>query len=169
MAKTEMPVIPILILSSCIIIASSLSYSLVKAEEVRAGTSTEAGLPGGGPPPLSRNPFVSAPYGRMDKSPTQGETKLETNNLEKSGEGSGSLGNADKIEATNKIEEANKEYVISELRVKGVLLGLNDPMALLGDRVVRIGDKVGVYIITDINRRGVLLSHGDKIVQIPFE
>ena len=160
MAKIVMPILPILILSSCIIVVSSLSYSLAKAEEVRAGVSTGAGLPEGGPPSLSRNPFISAPYGRMDKRSINSETQTDINSIGKS---SGSLKKADKI------EEANKEVIIKELRVKGVLLSGNDSMALVGDRIVKIGDKIGAHIITDINRKGILLSHGNKIILIPLE
>jgi len=163
MVKIAMPITLILILSSCIIVVSSLSYPLAKAEEVRAGVSTGAGLPEGGPPSLSRNPFISAPYGRMDKRPINSETQPDINTIGKSGESSGSLKKADKI------EEANKEDIIKELRVKGVLLSGNDPMALVGDRIVKIGDKIGAHIITDINRKGILLSHGDKIILIPLE
>ena len=165
MAKTVMPIIPIFILSSCIIVVSSLSYPVAKAEEVRAGVSVspKAGLPEGGPPSLSRNPFISAPYGRMDKRPINSETQPDINTIGKSGESSGSLKKADKI------EEANKEDIIKELRVKGVLLSGNDPMALVGDRIVKIGDKIGAHIITDINRKGILLSYGDKIILIPLE
>jgi len=163
MAKIVMPILPILILSSCIIVVSSLSYSLAKAEEVRAGVSTGAGLPEGGPPSLSRNPFISAPYGRMDKRPINSETQPDINSIGKSGESSGSLKKADKT------EEANKEVIIKELRVKGVLLSGNDSMALVGDRIVKIGDKIGAHIITDINRKGILLSHGNKIILIPLE
>ena len=160
MVKIVMPILPILILSSCIIVVSSLSYSLAKAEEVRAGVSTGAGLPEGEPPSLSRNPFISAPYGRMDKRSINSETQTDINSIGKS---SGSLKKADKI------EEANKEVIIKELRVKGVLLGGNDSMALVGDRIVKIGDKIGAHIITDINRKGILLSHGNKIILIPLE
>jgi|SRR3990172_8884240 len=160
MAKIVMPILPILILSSCIIVVSSLSYSLAKAEEIRAGVSTGAGLPEGEPPSLSRNPFISAPYGRMDKRPINSEAQPDINSTGKS---SGSLKKADKI------EEANKEVIIKELRVKGVLLSGNDSMALVGDRIVKIGDKIGAHIITDINRKGILLSHGNKIILIPLE
>ncbi len=163
MVKIGRPTIRIIILSSCIIIASSLSYSLAKAEEVRAGTSNEAGLPEGGPPPLSRNPFISAPYGRMDQRPINSETQPDINSIRKSEKSPGSLQKAEKI------EEANNEDIIKELRVKGVLLGGNDTMALLGDRIVKIGDRVAAHIITDINRKGILLSHGDKIILIPLE
>ena len=163
MVKIAMPITLILILSSCIIVVSSLSYPLAKAEEVRAGVSTGAGLPEGEPPSLSRNPFISAPYGRMDKRSINSETQTDINTIGKSGESSGSLKKADKI------EEANKEDIIKELRVKGVLLSGNDPMALLGDRIVKIGDKIDAHIITDINRKGILLSHGDKIILIPLE
>jgi len=163
MVKIAMPIILILILSSCIIVVSSLSYSLAKAEEVRAGVSTGAGLPEGGPPSLSRNPFISAPYGRMDKSPIKSEPQPDINTIGKSEKNPGSLQKADKI------EEANKEDIIKELRVKGVLLGGNDPMALLGDRIVKIGDKIDAHIITDINRKGILLSYGDRVVRIPLE
>src|SRR3989304_6237771 len=97
MAKIVTPIILILILSSCIIVVSSLSYPLAKTEE------------------------------------------------------------------------ANKEVIIKELRVKGVLLSGNDPMALVGDRIVKIGDKIGAHIIKDINRKGILLSHGNKIILIPLE
>jgi len=163
MAKIVTPIILILILSSCIIVVSSLSYPLAKAEEVRAGVSTGAGLPEGGPPSLSRNPFISAPYGRMDKRPINSEIQSDINATGKSEKNPGSLQKADKI------EEANKESIIKELRVKGVLLDGNDPVALLGDRIVKIGDKIGAHIITDINRKGILLSHGDKIILIPLE
>jgi len=163
MVKIAMPITLILILSSCIIVVSSLSYPLAKAEEVRAGVSTGAGLPEGGPPSLSRNPFISAPYGRMDKRPINSEIQSDINATGKSEKNPGSLQKADKI------EEANKESIIKELRVKGVLLDGNDPLALLGDRIVKIGDKIGAHIITDINRKGILLSHGDKIILIPLE
>ena len=163
MIKIVMPITLILILFSCILVVSSLSYPLAKAEEIRAGVSTGAGLPEEEPPSLSRNPFISAPYGRMDKRPINSETQPDINTIGKSGESSGSLKKADKI------EEANKEDIIKELRVKGVLLSGNDPMALVGDRIVKIGDKIGAHIITDINRKGILLSHGDKIILIPLE
>ena len=163
MTKVVMSITPILILFSCILVVSSLSYPLAKAEEVRAGVSTGAGLPEGGPPSLSRNPFISAPYGRMDKSPIKSEPQPDINTIGKSEKNPGSLQKADKI------EEANKESIIKELRVKGVLLDGNDPVALLGDRIVKIGDKIGAHIITDINRKGILLSHGDKIILIPLE
>src|SRR3972149_12129231 len=142
MAKVVMPILPILILSSCIIVVSSLSYSLAKAEEIRAGVSTGAGLPEGEPPSLSRNPFISAPYGRMDKRPINSETQPDINSIRKSEKNSGSLQKADKI------EKAKNEDIIKELRVKGVLLSGNDPMALVGDRIVKIGDKIGAHIIT---------------------
>lgn len=163
MVKIVMPIGPILILSSCIIVVSSLSYPLAKAEEIRAGVSTGAGLPEGEPPSLSRNPFISAPYGRMDKRPINSETQPDINSIRKSEKNPGSLQKADQI------EEANKEDIIKELRVKGVLLDGNDPMALLGDRIVKVGDRVAAHIITDINRKGILLSHGDKIILIPLE
>lgn len=169
MVKIAMPITLILILSSCIIVVSSLSYPVAKAEEVRAGVSTGADLPEGGPPSLSRNPFISAPYVRMDKSPIKSEIIPEINTIEKSEESPDNLQKADEIELTDKIEEANREDIIKELRVKGVLLGGNDPMALLGDRIVKIGDKIDAHIITDINRKGILLSYGDRVVQIPLE
>lgn len=180
MTKREKPVIHILILFCCLIIASSLSYSIAQAEEVRDSTSTEAGLPEGVPPPLSRNPFISAPYGRMDKRPLKEEAKPEIKTTEeKSGENSGDVENTGQKETTNRIEITNiienkiegtdEEHVLSDLKVTGVLLGGDDPRALLGDRVVKIGDKIGAHVITDITRRGILLSHGDKVVRIPFE
>src|SRR3990172_2678294 len=163
MVKIAMPITLILILFSCIIAVSSLSYPLAKAEEIRASVSTGAGLPEEGPPSLSRNPFISAPYGRMDKRPINSETQPDINSIRKSEKNPGSLQKADKI------EEANNEDIIKELRVKGVLLDGNDPLALLGDRIVKIGDKIWAHIITDINRKGILLSHGDKIILIPLE
>src|SRR3972149_10740188 len=163
MTKVVMSITPILILFSCILVVSSLSYPLAKAEEIRAGVSTGAGLPEEEPPSLSRNPFISAPYGRMDKRPINSETQPDINSIGKSGESSGSLKKADKT------EEANKEVIIKELRGKGVLLRGNDPMALVGDRIVKIGDKIGAHIIKDINRKGILLSHGNKIILIPLE
>ena len=163
MTKVVMSITPILILFSCILVVSSLSYPLAKAEEIRAGVSTGAGLPEEEPPSLSRNPFISAPYGRMDKRPINSETQPDINSIRKSEKNLGSLQKADKI------EEINKEVIINELKVKGVLLGGNDPMALLEGRIVRIGDKIGAHTITDINRKGILLSHGDKIILIPLE
>lgn len=163
MAKIVTLITPILILSSCIIVVSSLSYPLAKAEEIRAGVSTGAGLPEGEPPSLLRNPFISAPYGRMDKRPINSETQPDINTIGKNGESSGSLKKVDKT------EEASKEVIIKDLRVKGVLLSGDNPMALVGDRIVKIGDKIGAHIITDINREGILLSHGNKIILIPLE
>ena len=99
----------------------------------------------------------------MDKRPINSEIQSDINATGKSEKNPGSLQKADKI------EEANKEVIIKELRVKGVLLSGNDSMALVGDRIVKIGDKIGAHIITDINRKGILLSYGDRVVRIPLE
>lgn len=128
MVKVVIPFIFIIIFFSGIILTSSDSL----AEE-----------PDSGPPPLARNPFVDAPYGRLNKTVIRSDTNP---------------GMFIKKEDINKVQKVN-----------GIILGGDHPAALVGHRVVKIGDTVDEFTVTDITRKGVSLSNGDRVIQLPFE
>ena len=128
MVKVVITFIFIIIFFSGIILTSSDSL----AEE-----------PGSVPPSLSRNPFVDALYGRMNKTIITSDT------------------NPDMI--------IKKEGINKFQKVNGIILGEDYPIALIGHRVVKIGDTVDEFTVTDITRKGVSLSNGARVIQLPFE
>ncbi len=151
MIKIVIPVIFILILSSGIIPFSSCFF----AEELRLDVSAAEDKPQGEAPPITRNPFINAPYGRMPKPLGKSESS-NPEMITKRDEGISQ--GADKGEDTSR-----------KLKVKGVILGGNSPMALLGHRIVKTGDKIDDFIVIDINHTGVSLSKGNKVIQLSFE
>ncbi len=126
----------------------------VLAEELSAspgGVGSSEGMREGITPSLSRNPFASAPDGQRERITVKGDTPPDA--LKK---GSRSYGQ-------------NRTGNVKDLKVKGVLLDGKHPMALVGYRIVKIGDRIDEFIVTDIKRSGVTLSKGDEVVQLYFE
>lgn len=136
-----------LILSSCI--TTILSNAI--AEEPSPVVSTTREVQDDVPPPISRNPFVKAPHGRMEKT----SRKEQDSNIIKKGD--------------NSLRTNTAENITEGIKVKGVLLDGDYPIALLGHRIVKIGNRVGEFIVTDITRMGITLSMGEKVIQLPLE
>lgn len=150
MVKVFTPFIFILILFSGITLISLHSL----AEGPGAVPQSVQDLTEEGPPLLARNPFVDAPYGRMNKTIIRNEANPGIFIKE----------NDDKSKRSNKAEDIYKAQ-----KIKGILLSVDYPAALVGHRVVKIGDPIGGFIVTDITREGVSVSGGDRVIQIPFE
>lgn len=140
----------ILILSTGSISISSYSA----AEEISPVISEVNDIHEGGPPQLTRNPFLSAPYGRMYKKAVKSESDPSMA-IRK---------NYDKPQESNKIENISKDQ-----KVKGVILDGYYPVALLGHRIVKVGDLIGKLKVTDITREGVSASDGDRVINLPLE
>jgi hypothetical protein len=52
--------------------------------------------------------------------------------------------------------------------LKGIIIGGKQPMAIINDKFVRIGEKIGEYIIVSIDPNEVLLKSGmhEKVLQV---
>lgn len=97
------------------------------------------------PPPISRNPFVSAPFGRMVKAPVKSETNPGSQRPVRIGD------------------------ISKDLKVRGLLLDGDNPVALIGRRVVKIGDRFDEFTITDIKPAGITLTKGDQVIKLSVE
>ena len=64
---------------------------------------------------------------------------------------------------------AGVDSVLKGLKVKGILMGKDYPVALLGHRIVKTGDVIDGLTVTEITRTGVTLSYGDRIFQLSIE
>ncbi|MBI5756386.1 MAG: hypothetical protein HZA12_05615 [Nitrospirae bacterium] len=125
------------------IIFISLSYALAEppTQTTSPTTTTPVTTPAipkeGAPPPVSRNPFVDAPYGRVKKEDLSGAAGVDS--------------------------------ALKGLKVKGILMGRDYPVALLGRRMVKTGDVIDGLTVTEITRTGVTLSYGDRMFQLSIE
>lgn len=143
MGKIFINAIIIVILSGSFI----LTLSETSAQEFSPSISTKENTP----PPLARNPFLDIPQGRISES-TNWRGRITEMNIRKVSK------------KPKKIDD-----VIKNLHVRGVLLNRNDTMALLGRRVVKIGDMIGEFMVINITRAGVTLSNGDRIIELSLE
>lgn len=126
----------------------------VSAEELSASTrrvGSSEGIQEGSTPSLSRNPFAGAPYGRMERITVTSDNQ------------------PDAMKKGNRSYGQNRNEKVKDLKVKGVLLDGKHPMALVGYRIVKIGDRIDEFIVTDIKRSGVTLSKGGTVIQLYFE
>lgn len=126
----------------------------VSAEELSAspeGVGSSEGMLEGSPPSLSRNPFVSAPEGRMKRITVTSDHQ------------------PDAPKKGNRSYGQSRTGDVKDLKVKGVLLNGERPSALVGYRIVKIGDRIDEFIVTDITHAGVTLSNGDAVIQLYFE
>ena len=98
-------------------------------------------------PSITRNPFVSEPYGRMSKTLPGSGTNTS----------SGSI-NKDSVDVPHK-----------GLRLRGVLISNDKAVALLNHKIVGMGDMIGDYTVTDIADNGVTLSKGDIVIKLTIE
>ena len=98
-------------------------------------------------PSITRNPFVNAAYGRISKPlPVAG---VDTSSGSK---------NKDSV-----------DLPLKDLRLKGVLISNHKTAALLSHKIVRIGDMIEDYTVTDIADNGVTLSKGDIVIRLSIE
>lgn len=126
----------------------------VSAEELSAPpvrVDSSEGMQEGISPSLSRNPFVSTPDGRKERITVKSDTQPDT------------------LKKGNRSYSQNRTENIKNLKVKGVLLDGKRSTALIGYRIVKIGDRIDEFIVTDITRSGVILSKGDEVIQLYFE
>src|SRR4030066_689142 len=98
-------------------------------------------------PSITRNPFVSEPYGRMSKTLPGSGTNTSSGSINKE---SG--------------EVPNKGW-----RLRGVLISNDKAVALLNHKIVGMGDMIGDYTVTDIADNGVTLSKGDIVIKLTIE
>lgn len=98
-------------------------------------------------PAITRNPFVSAPYGRMSKTPTGTGTNTDTGSTKKD----------------------SADVPLKSLRLRGVLISSEKAAALLSHKIVKIGDMIEDYIVTEITDDGVTLSKGDIVIRFTIE
>lgn len=129
-------------------------FSFTSAEELNHTITEVNDIKKEEPPPISRNPFVSTPYGSMYRNAVK--------NI--SGPGLTIRKDNDKPHIINKGEGIGKDK-----KIKGVLLDGNYPVALIGESVVKVGDSIGKYKVTDISRDGVSLSDGDRVIMLSLE
>lgn len=129
------------------IICSSLISFLLYAtgEESNPVASTKEAVIENTPPPITRNPFVSAPYGRMERPAVKSETVPKSRSAEK------------------------REDIVKDLKLKGILLDEDYPVALIGNRIVKVGDSIGEFVVKDITTAGVILFKGDQVIQLSVE
>ncbi len=92
-----------------------------------------------------KNPFVSAPYGRMERPAVKSEAVPKSRGVEK------------------------REDIVKDLKLKGILLDEEYPVALVGNRIVKVGDSIGDFVVKDITSKGVILLKGDQAIQLSVE
>ena len=98
-------------------------------------------------PSITRNPFVNAPYGRMNKTPPGAGTNT----------------------SSGKINKDSEDVPLKSLRLRGVLISNDKSAALLNHKIVGMGDMIGDYKITEIADKGVTLSNGDIVIRLTIE
>lgn len=124
------------------------------AGEINPAVLPTADLKDEGPPPLTRNPFVSVPHDRTYKPVVRDKIERNVNTKKKT----------ETSQKTNKIEDVAKE-----LKLKGILYAGEYSMALLGHRIIKIGDMVGELIVIDIEPKRVILLSDNKLITIQVE
>jgi Tfp pilus assembly protein PilP len=98
-------------------------------------------------PSITRNPFVSSPYGRMSKTPPGTENNTDS----------------------GRIKKDIADVPLKSLRLRGVLISNDKAVALLSHNIVEIGDIIEDYTVTDIADNGVTLSKGDIVIRLTIE
>lgn len=64
------------------------------------------------------------------------------------------------IETDNLIQSEQTPEPSGVLTLKGTIIGGKDPMAVINDKFVRLGEKIGEYQVVTIYQDGVLLKSG---------
>lgn len=65
-------------------------------------------------------------------------------------------------------KETNEGSVIN-MKVKGIMIGSDYAVALIGHRLVKTGDVIGGFTVSEILRSGVTLLNGDRVINIYME
>lgn len=55
------------------------------------------------------------------------------------------------------------------MKVKGIMLGRDYATALIGHTIVKTGDIIGGFTVSEISRTGVTLSNGEMVINIFME
>lgn len=121
------------------------NYLFATGEESSPVASTKEVVVENTPPPISRNPFVSVPYGRMEMPAVKSETIPKSRGVGK------------------------REDIVKHLKLKGILLDEEYPVALIGNRIVKVGDSIGEFVVKDITISGIILLKGDQAIQLSVE
>ena len=98
-------------------------------------------------PSITRNPFISAPYGRMGRAPAGTGTNTDTGNVKRD----------------------RGDVPLKSLRLRGILTGNDKAAALLSHKIVKTGDMIEDYIVSEISAEGVTLSKGDIVIRFTIE
>jgi len=61
------------------------------------------------------------------------------------------------------------ESTVKNMRIKGIVLNKDYAVALIGHRIVKTGDVIGEFTVSEISRTGVTLLNGDRVFNILME
>jgi len=142
--------VPVLIVSA-LFMGITLDLSAEELSTSATGIGPSEGAKGEVIPPLSRNPFITPADGRRERISIKSDVQQDTPK-----KGNQSYGQ-------------KRPLNIEDLKVSGILLDGKNPSALIGHRIVKIGDRIDDYIVTEIQYSGVTLSKEEMIIHLNFE
>lgn len=58
---------------------------------------------------------------------------------------------------------------VKSMKVKGILIGKDYTKAIIGHRIVKAGDEIGEFTVSEITRSGVTLLYGDRVFHVFME
>lgn len=61
------------------------------------------------------------------------------------------------------------ESTVKNMKVKGIMFNKDGTVALIGHRIVKTGDVIGGFTVSEISRTGVTLLYGDRVFNIMME
>lgn len=68
------------------------------------------------------------------------------------------------------IQNYEMEFILSDLTLEGVLsTDEQGGMAIINGKVVRIGDRVGQYVVSGIQNEKVILMDGDQMLELRLQ
>lgn len=72
-----------------------------------------------------------------------------------------------------KDQSGTQKYTIGDavksMKVKGILIGKDYTKAIIGHRIVKAGDEIGEFTVSEITRSGVTLLYGDRVFHVFME
>ncbi len=74
------------------------------------------------------------------------------------------------LKSLKEVKKGSSEHRSSKptptFKLKGTIIGGGNSIAIINDRFVRIGDRIGEYKLVRIGKKGVLLSSSNKIIEL---
>lgn len=67
------------------------------------------------------------------------------------------------------IQKDSIENTVKNMKVKGILVGKDYSMAIVGHRIVKTGDVIDELTVSEITRKGVSLMYEDRVFHVFME